>query len=66
VNLSVLVLEERDLENQVDWIRLAPQAVIYSPAKGEFPPEETTWLITRPQGWVHITTDGKKMWVERE
>jgi competence protein ComEC len=65
-DLGVLILVKSDLANQAEWLRLAPQALIYTPTSGELPPEEQAWLVIPPQGWVHVTTDGKKMWVEKK
>ncbi|MBN2149773.1 MAG: hypothetical protein JW726_20465, partial [Anaerolineales bacterium] len=65
-HLSALVLEERDLEWIAEWSALAPQAVVYAVGKGALPVEEVNWLNVPPQGWVHVTTDGERMWLEVE
>ena len=65
-HLSVLVLDERDLEKMEEWSALAPQAVIFTPGKGSLPVEGVNWLNTRQQGWVQVTTDGERMWVEEK
>jgi competence protein ComEC len=65
-NLSLIVLEPRDLEETTpeQWLAFAPQAVIYTPEEGELGLSGHNWLNTRPGGWVQVTTDGMKMWVE--
>ena len=66
-NLSLIVLEARDLEktSPEEWLAYAPQAVIFTPGEGELEPEGYNWLNTQPGGWIAVTTDGKQMWVER-
>lgn len=66
-NLSLIVLEARDLEKTTpqQWLAYAPQAVIYTPQEGTLEPSGYNWLNTRPGGWIAVTTDGKRMWVEQ-
>ncbi len=63
--MSALVLEERDLEWKEKWVALAPQAVVYTVGKGALAVDGVNWLNVQPQGWVHILTDGKQLWVEQ-
>lgn len=66
-NLSLIVLEARDLEetSPEQWLTYAPQAIIFTPGEGAMEPSGHNWFNTRPGGWYHITTDGEKMWVEK-
>jgi hypothetical protein len=50
---------------QEAWLAHTPQAVIYTPEEGELGLSGHNWLNMRPGGWVQVTTDGMKMWVEK-
>ncbi len=67
-NLSLIVLEPRDLEetSQEKWLAYAPQAIIFTPGEDEMEQEGPNWLNTQPGSWYHITTDGEKLWVEKK
>lgn len=66
-NLSLLVLEQRDLEKTTpeEWLALAPQAIIATPGSGPVLPGGMNWLNTQPRGWYQVVTNGEKMWVEQ-
>ncbi|RME87787.1 MAG: ComEC/Rec2 family competence protein [Anaerolineae bacterium] len=77
--VSVLLLAESGyaLLNPPEWLRhLNPQVVILSVAAGDtngLPSEETlqavedySLLRTDRHGWIHLSTDGERMWVEVE
>ena len=77
VPVVLLADRGRDWLNPPEWIeKLQPQLLLLSAAAGDYdglPTEETlqrlqgfTLLRTDLNGWIHISTDGKKMWVEVE
>jgi len=65
-NLSLIVLEERDLEetSPEEWLTFGAQAVIYT-TEDPFEVSTPNWLKTHPGGWIAVETDGTQMWVER-
>lgn len=66
--LSLVVLEERDIKQvgPAEWTVLVPQAVIATPGGAALPPVERNWINTRPGGWLSVTTDGQRMWLEQK
>lgn len=64
--LSLLLLENRDMQNEeaAGWQVCSPQALIVT-ASGERIAGGKNILLTRPEGWVVITTDGERMWIEQ-
>lgn len=64
--LSLLLLEGRDIENSppARWLDCAPRALIITGSPADSAAEGNT-LLTRPGGWVAITTDGERMWIEQ-
>jgi hypothetical protein len=67
-NLSLLVLEPRDLEEtiQEQWLAYRPQAIIFTQGEGELELSGLNWLNTLPGRWYQVTTDGTRLWVERK
>jgi competence protein ComEC len=77
VSAYLLADRGRDWLNPPEWIdKIHPQVVLLNVAAGDwdgFPPAETlqalqgyTLVRTDRNGWVHLSTDGKQMWVEAE
>ena len=77
VPVVLLADRGRDWLNPPEWIeKLQPQVILLSVSAGDYdglPTEETlhrlqgyTLLRTDVNGWIHLSTDGKKMWVEVE
>lgn len=77
--VTALMLADRGRAslNPPQWIaKLHPQVVLLSVAAGDwnqFPPPETlqtlqgyTLLRNDRNGWIHLSTDGKQLWVEVE
>ncbi len=55
---SVLLLTQADLDSTPpeEWQALGALAVISA--------QPGPWVVPPPGGWVHVSTDGEKMWVE--
>jgi competence protein ComEC len=77
VPVVLLADRGRNWLNPPEWIeKLQPQLLLLSAAAGDYdglPTEETlqrlqgyTLLRTDLNGWIHMITDGEKMWVEVE
>jgi competence protein ComEC len=64
--ISLVLLTEADLKNSpaADWQSLGASLTVTSgQGKGSIPQE---WLNALQHGWVSITSDGQKMWIETE
>ena len=68
-NISFLVLDRKDLENSTiaDWLSINPLAAIWYEEKLQLSlPENHARISTAEHGWIEITTDGQKLWLEAE
>jgi competence protein ComEC len=67
-SLSLLIIDPRDLEKVTtgQWLSISPRAIIFTPGNTTPLPAGYNWINTHPGGWIEITTDGKRMWVEEK
>jgi hypothetical protein len=67
-NLSLLVLDSRDLEKTTpeEWLALTSRVIIATPGADVASTNQNNWLTTHPQCWYAVITDGDQMWIERK
>lgn len=62
---SLLILSAEDLQETPPqaWQALQPQAVL---VQADLPAPPLNWVVTGARGWIHVASDGARMWIETE